>query len=230
MLNNYLGVIPARGGSKRLPGKNIRLLNGKALIIYSIEAALSSERLAEHIVSTDDEMIAACARENGGNVPFIRPAELAQDSSSSIEVLLHALQETEKEMNIDALVLLQPTSPFRTSKHIDEAISLFESSGADTVISVCHPEEHPYYTWKMKDDHFTPFFSMKEMTCPRHELPESYIVNGGIYIVKKEYLKQGKIYGQKIVPYVMDRQLSVDIDSEEDFLLAEYLLNRKTNG
>jgi CMP-N-acetylneuraminic acid synthetase len=224
---NYYAIIPARGGSKRLPRKNIALLNRKPLIAYTIEAAISSKKLTRSIVSTDDEEIASVAKQFGAEVPFLRPTELAQDKSSVLDALNHALAHLERQGDrIDALVLLQPTSPFRTGKHIDEAIALFESSDADTVTAVCHAREHPYYAWTIEDDRLRPFFSLEKQMTARQDLPPAFVENGSIYVVKRTVLAKNTLYGHNILPYMMSSATAIDIDTFDDLHWAEYILNR----
>jgi CMP-N,N'-diacetyllegionaminic acid synthase len=224
----YLALIPARGGSKRIPRKNLTLLGGKPLIAYTIEAALASTRLARTIVSTDDEEIACIAKACGAEVPFLRPRDMAQDHSSVIEAIKHALAVIEQgEIAVDAVVLLQPTSPFRTGRHIDESIARFEASGADTVTAVCNAREHPYYAWMIKGDRLAPFFSMEKQMTARKDLPAALMENGSVYVIKRSVIADNSIYGDKIFPYMMDRASSVDIDTPEDLLWAEFISNRK---
>lgn len=237
MTKNYLAIIPARGGSKRILRKNLVSFAGKPLIVHTIEAALKSERLARVIVSTEDPEIVETAQKYGAEVPFLRPDELARDQSPLWAVIDHVLVNLEKESaNIDAVVLLQPTAPFRTGKHIDEAIDLFETSSADTVTAVCFADKHPFYAWTLSDGELTPFFSIKHQTMPRQELPPAFFENGSIYVIDKAILNSGNIYGEKVVPYQMARTDSVDIDMPEDLLWAKFIMNcdnkylEKTNG
>ncbi len=227
----YLAVIPARGGSKRIPRKNLILLAGKPLIAYTVEAATSSRKLSRSIVSTDDDEIASVAKQFGAEVPFLRPAELAQDKSAVLDTINHALSHFERQGDrINAVVLLQPTSPFRTGKHIDEAIDLFESSGADTVTAVCNAREHPYYAWTVENGRLQPFFSLEKQMTARQDLPPAVMENGSIYVLKRSLLKSGTLYGEKIFPFFMGRDASLDIDTTEELSIAEYLLLRRRNN
>lgn len=226
-LLSYLGVIPARGGSKRFPGKNIAKLNCQPLIARTIEAAAHAQRLTRTIVSTDDVEIAAVAKDWGGDVPFIRPALFAGDLSPAIDVITHALDQLDSQgLSFDAVVLLQPTSPFRTGAHIDEAIALFEKTEADTVTAVRIAQEHPYYSWMQKGDALAPFFSLNEQSMSRQQLPPAFVENGAIYVIKRELLAHGAFYGSKVVPYLMSELCSLDIDTVEDFQYAEFVMNR----
>ncbi len=225
----YLAIIPARGGSKRIPNKNLVLFGGKPLISYTVEAALASKKLSNIIVSTDNQEIADFVLSLGIKVPFLRPPEIAQDTSPVIKAIAHTLKKLENIGPVDAVVLLQPTSPFRNAKHIDESIKIFENSGADTLTSVCPATDHPYWYWKLKGDRCIPFFSMKHVNMSRFELPPAYIENGSIFIIKKATVMHGKIYGRKIVPYIMDRRCSIDIDTPEDLQYAEYIFKNRKN-
>jgi CMP-N-acetylneuraminic acid synthetase len=221
----YLAIIPARSGSKRVPNKNIALLGGIPLIAHTIRAATHSTKITRTVVSTDSEQIVRIAREWGGDVPFLRPPEIAGDTSPAIETILHAVDTIEQGgRSIDAVVLLQPTSPLRTAAHIDAALDLFESSKADTVTAVCGVREHPYYVWAIDDAGIRPFFSLKEMALGRDELPEAVIENGSIFVIRRPVLDRRTLYGESIVPYVMDARSSVDIDTPEDMLLADIYL------
>lgn len=223
----YLGIIPARSGSKRIPGKNVVEFLGKPLIAHTIETALSS-RLERVVVSTDDDKIALIAKAFGAEVPVLRPARFAEDCSPVTEALLHMVEHFESAGEIvENVVLLQPTSPFRTAVHIDECIELFESSAADTLSTVYYAREHPYYTWTVEESYMVPFFTMEEQVLPRQKLPVALVENGAIYIVKRSVLKSGSIYGENIVPYVMSFEDSVDIDTPDDILLAEFINSKR---
>ncbi len=224
----YLAVIPARSGSKRIPDKNIKYLGGMPLIAHTIRAALDAKRIGRTIISTDSERIAKIAREWGGDVPFLRPAKIAGDTSPAIETILHALKMVEQSScRVDAVVLLQPTSPLRTAAHIDAAVDLFESSGADTVTSVRELSEHPYWCWTIREGDFQPYFSKAHMSMGRESLPPAFIENGAIFLIKRSVITENAIYGHKVVPYLMNQESSLDIDTLDDLLFAEFLLERK---
>jgi len=224
----YLAVIPARGGSKRLPGKNIALLNEKPLIAYTIEAAKQANRLLRTVVSTDDLEIAAIARQWGAEVPFLRPPSIATDASPMLGVIEHVLHHLEQAGDVvNTVVLLQPASPFRTSRHIDEALELFERTGADTVTSVCNARHHPYYSWTMQGGELIPFFSLEHQAMTRQELPPAFFENGAIFVIRRAVIARGTLYGGKTVPYLMDYRSSIDIDTHDDMLFAGYLLQRR---
>ena len=223
-----LAIIPARGGSKGLPNKNIKELKGIPLIAHSIKVALESKRVTQVIVSTESEEIARIAKGYGASIPFMRPDELATDTSLSIDAYLFTLEKLATEYNQvhDNFVVLQPTSPLRTSEEIDEAISLFESKNADAVISFC--EEHHSVFWHKyleEDGRIIPLFADQKITN-RQELKRTYYPNGSIYIFRTELIKQRKVYTDRTFAYIMSRQHSVDIDTIEDFEYAEYLLSK----
>jgi CMP-N,N'-diacetyllegionaminic acid synthase len=227
---NIVAIIVARGGSKRLPGKNIRPLAGKPLIAYTIEAAKAARRLSKMIVSTDDPKIAEVAIDFGAEVPFLRPSELAQDQSPSLDVLRHAAEWLESQgQRIDAVVLLQPTSPMRNSRHIDEAIDLFVATGVDTVTAVSTAEDHPFWCWKVVETEIQPFFSRSHMSMRRELLPPAVVENGSIYIVRHGVLAAGSLYGERVAGYLMSRADAVDIDTIDDFEQAERLLSAGRN-
>ena len=228
LTREYLSLIPARGGSKRIPRKNLIPFDGQPLLAHTILAALHASRIARVIVSTDDQEIADIARSFGAEVPFLRPREMARDESPVMETISHALNMVEKEgSHIHAVVLLQPTSPFRTSTHIDEAIAIFESTNADTVTAVRPGLEHPYYAWKIESGRLLPFFTLEHQKMIRQELPPVYVENGSIYVIRRDVVATGKIYGKKIAPYVMDLDSSLDIDAPSDLQRAEYLLAKR---
>lgn len=234
MLNNvpqvidYLAIIPARGGSKRLPGKNIKFLNGKPLIAHSIEPALDSLKLTTVAVSTDDEAIASIAKEHGADVPFIRPSDIAGDTSSVVDALRHAVSFYEDQGHeVKAVVLLQVTSPFRKTTDIDKAIEVFEKNKADSVTTVSHATHHPYYAIKGGQDEMAPFFDEEKLSMQSHMLPPAVYENGAVYVVKTSVLKSRGLYGEKSFICQNDEPLlSVDIDTQADFDLAEFLIAR----
>lgn len=223
-----LAIIPARGGSKGLPGKNIKPLNGKPLIAYAIEAALNAKNIHRVIVSTDDEAIAAVALKYGAEVPFMRPIELASDTALSIDVYRYTVKRLEEESgeDINEFVILQPTSPLRTFQHIDEAIELYKEKQADSVISYC--EEHHPIVWHKKlsaEQKIVEIFDNVTMKN-RQDEQKSYYPNGAIYILNKEILSTNNYYTDNSYAYIMDRKYSVDIDTIEDFAYCEFLLRK----
>jgi CMP-N-acetylneuraminic acid synthetase len=226
-----LAIIPARAGSKRLPGKNIKELAGKPLIQWTIEAAKKSVLLTDVIVSSDDEHIVEFAKKLNVNVPFLRPQHLAQDKSTSIDVIKHAIEFLENQGDIfDFIMLLQPTSPLRTSCHIDEAIGLLNDKGADAVISVCPTEHSPLWSNTLDDsDKMDSFISPEIKNTRSQDLPVYYRLNGAIYITKVErLLAENTMYiKDKIFAYKMTTKSSVDIDEIIDFTLAEAIMKKE---
>lgn len=224
----YLGIVPARGGSKRIPGKNLVPLAGKPLIDYTLDAARASLRLDAFVVSTDSAAIAEHARAQDVLVPAMRPARLAGDRSPVVEALQHALAgyESTQGRHADAIVLLQPTSPLRSGADIDRAIETFERTGADTVTAVHAVRDHPYWTWREGRDGIDPFFSLVEMSMDRKDLPKAYVENGAAYVIRRELVSAGRLYGERVAPCVMDEMRSVDIDTPLDLAWAEFILQR----
>ena len=201
----YLAIIPARGGSKRIPGKNLRRLGGKPLIAYTIAASQSSRRLTAVVVSTDHAGIARFAAAAGADPQGLRPARLARDSSPTVDALRDALRKYESAHGrVDAVVVLQPTSPFRTAAHIDAAVARFESSGADTVTSVRPAHDHPCWAWKAAGRLIRPYHSWRKAALPSARLPAVYMENGAIYVIDRALIARGRFYGRRVVPFVMD--------------------------
>lgn len=223
-----LAIIPARSGSKGLPGKNIKLLNGKPLIAYTIEAALLSTEVSKVIISTDSPVIAKIAMEYGAECPFLRPDYLASDNSKAIDVYLYTLEELNRRegRNIDEFIVLQPTSPLRSAKDIDDAIQIFNSKKADSVVSYCK-EAHPikWHKFLTNEGKFENLFD-DTIDNRQNERP-TYYPNGSIYVFKTSTLKRGIYYGENSYAYIMDRTRSIDIDDIYDFNYAEFLLTKK---
>lgn len=225
-----LAVIPARGGSKRLPRKNCLLLHGKPLIVYSIEAAKESAYIDEVVVSTDDGEIASVSRQAGASVPFLRPAELSTDESSSVDVVAHALkyyQEQERKF-FDYVVLLQPTSPLRTATHIDQAFELLKEKKADAIVSVCETEHNPLWANQLTEDYSMNQFIPVEVKNRRsQDLPKYYRLNGAIYICNSQRFFQERTFllTSGVYAYVMETLNSIDIDTKLDFVVCDVLLS-----
>lgn len=219
----FLAIIPARGGSKRLPRKNVLNLCGKPLIAYSIEAGLKSKYISKVIVSSDDEEILQISQNFGADV-IKRPDNLATDTATTFDTIEHAINSLEK---FDYIILLQPTSPLRNEKHIDEAIELLNQRNADAIISVCETEHSPLWCNTLNEDLSMADFLSKELLDKRsQELPKYYRLNGAIYICKTEKFlnNRGFFLENSIIAYMMDKKDSVDIDEEIDFKLAEFCL------
>lgn len=222
-----LAIIPARGGSKGLPGKNIKLLNGKPLIWYTINAAVSSSNIDEIFVSTDDPEIASIAEKFGVNSFPLRPKELATDTSKSIDVYNFVLDQFRlRNKEFDEIIILQPTSPLRTTQHIDEAVSLFRARNAESVVSYCE-EDHPisWHKYVGKEGEIISIF--ESQSTNRQEERTSFFPNGAIYIFKSELLNRGDYYSNNSYAYIMGKDYSIDIDNQRDFEYVEYLLTKK---
>lgn len=234
--NRVLGVIPARGGSKGVPRKNIRVVHGKPLIAYTIEAALAaSDVLDRVIVSTDDEETAAVAREWGAEVPFMRPAELSGDKVPMAPVLQHAVRFAEAgEAEPYAWVcLMQPTEPFRTADDIREVVALGRAGGCDSVISVVQVfAVHPMLMKQIVDGRLEPYCVPEPEGTRRQDYsPPAYMRNGALYLTRRDVLmERGSIWGDVIRPMVMPPERSVGVDSELDMKLVELLLGDAAKG
>lgn len=224
-----LAIIPARGGSKGVPGKNIKDLAGKPLIYYTIKAAKESKYIDRIIVSTDYKEIAEVALKYGAEVPFLRPDELATDNAKAIDNYIYTvdrLNNMNKDGGLEEFIVLQPTSPLRTSTDIDNAIKIFYEKNADTVISVVKAEHPPTWYKKIsKDGILVDYFSLTDNSLNRQEAEETYLPNGAIYILKYKALKENYgYYNSKTYPYIMKQESSIDIDTILDFKLAELLI------
>ncbi len=233
---NVLGVIPARGGSKGVKDKNIRIIAGEPLIQYAINACKESGRLSTFVVSTDSEKIMAIAERTGTQV-IQRPKEIAMDTSSVVDAALHVLKALEKtDYHFDAIMLLQPTSPIRTGDDIDKAIELLEeSTEIDGVISVIRVEDtHPARMYKVEQDgidqNLQPLQPLFE-NCRRQDLPPIFHRNGAIYLVRREQLVENRTFmPKKKIGIVMRSDYSVNIDTELDVLTAEVILTEWTKS
>jgi CMP-N,N'-diacetyllegionaminic acid synthase len=225
-----LAVIPARGGSKGVSRKNIREINGKPLLAYSIQAAMDAgDVLYKTIISTDDLEIATIAKALGGEVPFLRPAELARDQTPMVPVIKHAVSQMEKLdlVTIDCVLLLQPTAIFRTGEDIRESVSLMKKGGCDSVISVVQVfSTHPILMKKIVEGWLVPFcIEEKEGTRRQDYQPPAYMRNGAIYLSRRgNIMEHDSLWGKTIRPYVMPEERSINIDSEFDLKMAEYIL------
>lgn len=220
----FLAIIPARGGSKRLSRKNILDLCGKPLIAYTIEAALKSKYIDKVIVSSDDEEILNISSNFGADI-IKRPYELANDTATTFDAIKHTIANVEK---YDYIVLLQPTSPLRNEKHIDEAIQLLEKKKADAIVSVCEMEHSPLWSNTLpKDGNMNNFLKDEILNKRSQDLEKYYRLNGAIYICKTEKLLENKGFFLKdnIFAYKMDREHSVDIDEKIDFSIAQILMS-----
>ena len=220
-----IAIIPARSGSKGLKDKNIKILNGKPLIAYTIDAAIESAVFDRIIVSTDSEVYAEISREYGAEVPFLRSVENSDDKADSWVVVREVLSNLNEKFDI--VVLLQPTSPLRTKNDIKCALDLFFAKDADSVFSVCETDHPMFWCNTINDNLSAKGFIKKEFLKPRQQLPKTYTINGAIYIVKIDLLDKMNLYSDKGYIYIMDKVKSIDIDSEIDFELAKIILSKK---
>ncbi|OBT09105.1 N-acylneuraminate cytidylyltransferase [Shewanella sp. UCD-FRSSP16_17] len=222
-----LALIPARGGSKGLPGKNIKLLNGKPLIAYTIEAALNSPYISKVVVSTDDIDIYEIGLKYGAESTFLRPKKLAEDNSMAIDNYKYTLTrlKTEFGYDIEKFIVLQPTSPLRTVRDIDGAISLFNEKNADSVVSYCE-EHHPisWHKYMKSNGGIEDIFD--DGLKNRQEYKPSIFPNGAIYVFKYSLINSGRYYSDNSYAYIMSRKTSVDIDTIDDFEYAEFLMEK----
>ncbi|WP_224999072.1 cytidylyltransferase domain-containing protein [Cesiribacter sp. SM1] len=224
---DFLFLITARGGSKGLPGKNIKPLNGKPLIYYTIDAARAVSEQQHICVSTDDSTIAALVEEYGLPVPFKRPAALATDSATTEQVLMHALQFYEEQgINYDFVVILQPTSPLRTGRHLQEAMAAV-TPYTEMIVSVKETDANPYYVLFEEDEQGILQKSKEGAFTRRQDCPAVWELNGAIYIINVAKLKQKGLSQLKKQKYVMDKRSSVDIDDETDFRLVEFIISKE---
>lgn len=227
MINNktFLAIIPARGGSKRLPRKNILDLNGKPLIAWSIEAALNSKYIDKVVVTSDNSEILNIAKSLGSNI-IKRPDYLSSDTASSFDAIKHTIDNTK---DYDYIILLQPTSPLRNSLQIDEAIELLHNKNADAIVSVCEMDHSPLWSNILDESMSMEGFLREEVLNKRsQDLEKHYRLNGAIYICKTiELLKNNSFFlKNNIFAYLMDRKSSVDIDEEIDFLFAKTIMKK----
>jgi len=222
-----LAVIAARGGSKRLPGKNIRILGGKPLIAWSVEVAKGVPELCDVLVSTDDVEIARVARTAGAIVPWLRPEALATDTASSLDVCMHSLDRYEAEKGgVDGILLLQPTSPFRRRETILKGIELFKRNPRRPVIGVSPAESHPLWCFRLEQNALRPFLSTGGLEVRSQDLPPAYVINGAFYLIAPDILRQRRsFFSDDMAPLIMEApEERIDIDSEWDWILAETML------
>lgn len=222
---SVLAIIPARGGSKRLPRKNVKLLNGKPLLAYSIEAAMQAPSVTDVVVSSEDEAIRAIAATYPIQV-INRPAALACDTVSNEMVVKHAVEHfTEAHDNPDYIVLLQPTSPLRNGQHIEACLRHFMLSSAKSTLSVCLASHHPGKYMKINNDNLIPYTHIDDVEKRSQLLDEVYRQNGAIYALRtQDFLNTLTFYQTPCLPYIMEREVSVDIDSQFDLNFCQFLI------
>lgn len=231
-----LALIPARGGSKGVPRKNIRMVGGRPLIEYTIETVLATRHLFHRVVvTTDDLEIAEISRRAGAEVPFIRPAELATDTARSIEVVQHATRFVEEQdgVRMDWIMLLQPTEPFRTAEDLAEALRIARAEKCDSVISVVQVfAVHPMLMKRIENGRLEPWcVDEPEGTRRQDYKPEAYMRNGAVYLTRRDVvMEKGSLRGEVSRPYVMPPERSVSLDTELDLALIEVLMLRDRSG
>jgi CMP-N,N'-diacetyllegionaminic acid synthase len=225
--NKIAAFIPARGGSKGVKRKNIRLLAGKPLIYYTIQAALESNYIDKVIVSTEDKEIAEISKSFGAEVPFLRPQGLAEDTTTTIDVVLHGIKVFFSQEKWDSMVLLQPTQPLRTSEDIDNALVFYYEHSKRSLVSVSEVGDHPILMRRFdKDRKLQKLFDLPS-SVRRQDMEQIYRVNGAIYINQMESLTRETSFNDNELGFIMDKSHSVDIDELPDFALAEYYLSGK---
>jgi len=235
---NIVSIIPARGGSKGIPQKNVKLLCGKPLISYVIEQALESHLIDRTIVSTDSKEIAEMARRYGAETPFIRPSNLAEDDTLDLPVFKHAIRwlEENQDYRADIIIHLRPTSPLVKVKHINEAIKkLIKDKNADSIRGVCAPSQNPFKMWKREGKYIKPLINYSKLkepyNMPRQLLPDTYWQNANIDITRyNTIIKKNSMTGDNILPYIMNKKYSIDLDDMLDLKIAEMLLKGESNG
>lgn len=224
-----IAIIPARSGSKGLPDKNIKLLNGKPLIAYTIEAARDSNLFDEIFVSTDSDEYANIARKWGANVPFLRSDELSSDTASSWDVVKDAILHYQKiGKEFDTVALLQPTSPLRNSEDIENGYDIFQNRDAQAVVAICEVDHSPLWCNTLPEDKsLGDFLNSELIKSPRQNLPTYYRINGALYIVDRELIMStDNIYNEKCYAVIMPKEHSIDIDDAMDFKFAEVLISK----
>jgi CMP-N,N'-diacetyllegionaminic acid synthase len=232
MTTRVLGIVPAREGSKRVPGKNTRLLKGKPLCAWVIEAALGAKLLDRLVVSSDDPRVLEIAATYGSSLPLARPAELAQDTSPAVDYVLHALAELEKrgEGTFDAVCIMPASSPLTLSSDIDATIGLFLRSGAETAVSVVKIDHatHPLKMKLMEGERLLPYLEEENGRMATHEMPPIFVRNCAAYVSRRSVFHDYRqIIGRDMHGYVMPAERSVDINTEMDLFMADFLLGRR---
>lgn len=219
-----LAIITARGGSKRIPGKNIRPLGGLPLVVWSIDIVKGVSEVCDTLVTTDDSAIAETARTAGALAPWLRPEQLASDTSTSVDACLHALEWYEQEKgDVDGMLLLQPTSPFRSRESVFHGIDLFRANQHRPVVGVSPADSHPLWCFKIAGDGMQPFVDGSGLQLRSQDLPPAYVVNGAFYLIAPKLLRQSRsFYAADMLPLVMEKpEEGIDIDTEWDWKIAE---------
>lgn len=229
-MTRVLGLVPARGGSKRLPGKNLRRLGGRTLVRRALDTTLAAQRIDTVVLSSEDDEILREARSTGA-LALRRPAELSTDSARSYDVALHALHETEARLDetFDVLALVQCTTPFATPADLNGALELLERSGAASVVTVAPAPDlaHPLKLKRLEGDQLVPYLEDDALT-PSHELPELWVRNGALYASRREILEQrGTLVAEDVLGFRMPVERSLDVNAPLDLAFAEFLLSRE---
>lgn len=225
-----IALIAARRGSKRLPGKNIRMLSDKPLIEWTIDIAKDIPEISDILVSTDDPEVETICSKNGIGIPWLRPKKLATDSSSLVDVAIHALNWYESEKGlVDGLLLLQPTSPFRTKENMIKGIQLYIKNKKNSVVALSPASVHPMWMFKNKGGEIVPYMENHGLNLRTQDLSPVYHVNGSFYLTSPEQLRQThSFFGERVIPLIMSSEIeSIDIDTEWDFMVAEYVALKK---
>jgi CMP-N,N'-diacetyllegionaminic acid synthase len=226
-----LGLITARGGSKGLPGKNIRLLRGKPLIVWSIDAAKEASCIDRVVVSTDDAAITEVARQAGAEVPFRRPSELSTDTASSIDVVMHAIGALAETGSVfDIVVLLEPTSPLREAADIDQAVNRLVRTAAGSVVSVCRAgSAHPAFMYRQDENgHLRPFFGDQPTGLRRQDVDPAFFLDGTLYVSRIDVLKDKRsFYHDGTVAFEVPKWKSLEIDDSDDFIMVDALMEKR---
>ena len=224
-----LALITARGGSKRLPGKNLRPLAGRPLLLWSVDVVKGISEIRDIMVSTDDPAIAAVARSGGALVPWLRPPELATDTATSLDVALHALDWYEGQAGpVDGLLLLQPTSPLRRRETVVRGVELFRKNQHRSVVALSPAEAHPFLCFRVSDKAMQPFIERTDRNSRSQDFPAAYRINGALYIIAPDELRARRaFYGEDTLPLLIeDPAEGIDIDTEWDWSMAEMAVKR----
>lgn len=226
---SVLALIPARGGSKGIVRKNLREVAGKPLIAWTIEQAKQSKYIDRLILSSDDQEIISVAEEWGCEVPFVRPDHLAQDDSLTIDTIIHAIDHLP---NYDLIVLLQPTSPLRNAEDIDTCIEICLEKQAKACVSVCEASKSPFWMFTLdQEQKMKPLIPFENEQTNRHNLPKAYVLNGAVYVSYTDWVYRNKsFFGNETVSYIMPAERSIDIDSEIDLRMVEWLLSQQPDA
>ena len=224
----FIALIPARAGSKGIPGKNIKEFFGKPLLQWSIELALKSPKIQRVIVSTDDHQIADIARNNGAEVPFMRPSKFSCDDSPGIDPVLHALDMMD---DVTDVLYMQPTSPLRSLDDLESIIELRSINGRESAVSMTLSNKHPAWMYKLSTDKRLEPIMESKSASRRQELDPVYVLNGAFYLASRNFLlREKKLFSSESIAYIMPPDRSIDIDSSMDWLLGEFLMSQQQQG